>query len=135
MDNGPATLSWGKWLRRATSRDGWSVARLARDAGFNPATIFEWIRHEDGGYVKVGDVVSCARATGDDPVEALCAAAGLAGGGTEDPEIADVRALNLHPAITDRIIETILERRERDRAARMADTQRMARFAEESTPT
>lgn len=64
---------WPAYLRRMTSRPGWSVARLARESGINRATIFGWIK---GDGVTVASVNLIAKALGDDPAHALAAAGG-----------------------------------------------------------
>jgi hypothetical protein len=79
---------WASYLRRMTSRPGWSVARLAREAGVNRSTIFGWIK---GDGVNVASVKQIAKALGDDEVHALAAAAGTAGHG--DQLDADVRII------------------------------------------
>lgn len=79
---------WASYLRRMTSRPGWSVARLAREAGVNRSTIFGWIK---GDGVNVASVKQIAKALGDDEVHALAAAAGTASHG--DQLDADVRII------------------------------------------
>lgn len=76
---------WPTYLRRMTSRPGWSVARLAREAGVNRATIFGWIK---GDGVTVASVKLIARALGDDEAHALAAAGGAATHGEQlDPDV------------------------------------------------
>ncbi len=69
-----ATNGWGEYLKHMTSRPGWSVARLAREAPVNRATIFKWISGKTG--VTVASVRLIAKTLGDDPNNALRAAAG-----------------------------------------------------------
>lgn len=64
--------SWADYLRRMTSRPGWSVARLARESGIHRATIFKWIAGKGGA--NMASVESIAKALGDDPSNALRAA-------------------------------------------------------------
>lgn len=64
---------WAGYLRRMTKRPGWSVARLAREAGVNRSTIFGWMK---GDGVNVASVKAIARALGDDEAHALAAAGG-----------------------------------------------------------
>lgn len=69
---------WARYLKDLTGRDGWSVARLAREAGLDRGTIFRWMRAEAGGdRVTVDSVCRIADAAGDERVVALRAAAGL----------------------------------------------------------
>lgn len=70
------TEDWPTYLRRQTSRPGWSVARLAREANIHRATIFGWIKGERPNMASVRAV---AEALGDDPANAAAAAAGGTG--------------------------------------------------------
>ncbi|MEU5938663.1 helix-turn-helix transcriptional regulator [Micromonospora sp. NPDC047548] len=76
---------WAGYLRRMTSRPGWSVARLAREAGIHRGTIFGWIKGEG---VTVASVKAIAKALGDDEAHALAAAGGAAAHGDQlDPDL------------------------------------------------
>ena len=68
---------WPSYLKRMTSRPGWSVARLARESGVNRATIFKWMAGRSG--VNVASVRLIADALGDDPAVALRAAGNVQG--------------------------------------------------------
>jgi transcriptional regulator with XRE-family HTH domain len=72
-DAPPPPEDWAGYLRRMTRRPGWSVARLAREAGVNKSTIFGWIK---GDGVTVASVKAIAKALGDDEAHALAAAGG-----------------------------------------------------------
>jgi transcriptional regulator with XRE-family HTH domain len=125
MGNGSAE-TWGGYIRRLTQRNGWSVARLAREAGFNPATLFEWMKGGGGESVKAGSIVAIAKATGEDPMIGFRAAAGLTPADPEDREIADVLAADdIDDVYKEDIIAWILERREYDRVRREADARKM----------
>ena len=78
-DGQSAAEDWPTYLKRMTSRPGWSVARLARESGVHRATIFGWIAGDSG--VMVANVIAVARALGDDPANAL-----LAAGAAEPPD-------------------------------------------------
>lgn len=116
---------WGEYLKRMTSRPGWSVARLARDAGINRATVFKWISGRTG--VTVANVRIVATALGDDPNNALRAAAGSVIADDQflatDDEVELVRSdPRLSPAQRTRILRLIHERRAREREAGLAET-------------
>lgn len=87
-DASPPPENWAGYLRRMTSRPGWSVARLARESGINRATIFGWIK---GDGVTVASVKQIAKALGDSEAHALAAAGGAASHGDELD--ADVRII------------------------------------------
>lgn len=70
------TTEWGRYLKEATDRDGWSVARLAREAGMDRGTIFRWIS-SGGERITIDSVRRIAAAIGDDLDDALRAASGL----------------------------------------------------------
>lgn len=129
MANGLGSETWGDYIRRLTKRKGWSVARLARESGFNPATLFEWMREEGGESVKAASIVAIAHAAGEDPMIGFRAAAGLTTEEPEDQELALVLNAELPGDAKDEIIASILVRRERDRESRMQDTIQMIRIA------
>ncbi|MFG3418710.1 helix-turn-helix domain-containing protein [Micromonospora sp. NPDC048063] len=87
MGDGGKRESWAEYLRRMTDRDGWSVARLARESGIHRATIFRWMSSKGSGAN-----VTSARAIGDalgDPGGALRAAGNMGGNPDEglDPDL------------------------------------------------
>lgn len=115
-DGQSAAEDWPTYLKRMTSRSGWSVARLAREAGIHRATIFGWISGDSG--VMVANVIAIARALGDDPANALLAA------GAVDPPNADEDAnvrLIMEAPVTEEVRQRMLARyRARLAAARTA---------------
>lgn len=133
MGNGSQPRSWGRIIKRLTHRDDWSVARLAREADLNPSTLWEYIKTSDGKRVTVGTLLRIAAATGEDPITIFRAAAEIDDIEQGDPEIAAVRALNMHPTITAEVIKTIMDRRARDQERRMQDTDNMIRLVEGQT--
>lgn len=107
---------WPAYLKRMTSRPGWSVARLARESGIHRATIFGWIAGDAG--VMVANVKAIAKALGDDPANALLAA------GAADPpdpnEDENIRLIMAAP-VAEEIRERMLARyRAKVAAARAA---------------
>jgi hypothetical protein len=130
MGNDLPAETWGKYIKRLSDRPGWSVVRIARGAGMNPATLFEYIRLDDGRGVKASTIAKVARGAEDDPVNAFRAAAGLTSEDPEDEEIAMVLTSTLDDDGKSEIIEDILRRRDRDRQHRMQDTVQMIRLAE-----
>jgi transcriptional regulator with XRE-family HTH domain len=116
---------WAGYLRRMTNRSGWSVARLSRDSGVHRGTIFKWMSGKGG--VTLASVRSIAAALGDDPTNAL-RAAGSAGGAPlpdADEELDLIMAADVDNQTKQVMVERLLERRERERQARIADLQFM----------
>lgn len=74
-DEAPTT-EWARYLKEATDRPGWSVARLAREAEVDRTTIFRWIKG-GGDRITIESVRRIADAIGDDLDDALRAAGGL----------------------------------------------------------
>lgn len=76
QDPGLGASEWAKYLRAATNRPGWTVARLARESGIARSTLFRWLK--DGGErVTIALVRRIAEAVGDDPANAIKAAGSL----------------------------------------------------------
>lgn len=125
MGDGQVREDWAGYLRRMTSRPGWSVARLARESHIHRGTIFKWISGKGG--VNVASVTAIAEALGDDPAHALRAAGAVAP--DADPADEEIELVRTDPQLDEdmkaRIIAIILDRRVRDRAASLAETQRM----------
>lgn len=130
--SGPGRDTWAAYIRAAREHARLSKTELARRVGKDRATIGRWEdgknRPEDANLV-----VSVADVLGLDRDEAL-AAAGLRPGveapATPTVEIDEEIHLvqtdpNLDEAMKRRIIDLILERRERDRAAALEETRRM----------
>lgn len=69
------TTEWARYLRDATDRPDWSVARLARESGVDRTTIFRWIKG-GGDRITIDSVRRIADAVGDDLDDALRAASG-----------------------------------------------------------
>ncbi|WP_189114529.1 helix-turn-helix domain-containing protein [Pilimelia terevasa] len=123
-DTGGGSETWADYLQRMTKRPGWSVAKLARESGIHRGSIFKWISGDRG--MTVANVVTIAKALGDDPVNALRAAAGIAAGSSDDEEINLVMTdPRLTDCIKERIVSLILDRRARERAASLEETRRM----------
>lgn len=127
MGDGTGTVGledWPAYLKRMTGRAGWSVSRLARESGVHRATIHGYISGKKKG-VTVATVTAIASALGDEPANALKAA----GGATSD-EVDEVIQLvvtddRLTPQQKKRIIDMILDRRDRERAEERAEVQRL----------
>lgn len=124
MGDGRTGEDWAGYLRRMTGRQGWSVARLARESNIHRGTIFKWISGKGG--VNVSSVTAIAEALGDDPANALRAAGRVDAGEAADQEIELVRSdPDLEPEMKILIVNLIVERRARDRDAALAETQRL----------
>jgi transcriptional regulator with XRE-family HTH domain len=78
-----STSEWARYIRELTSREGWTVARLAREARLDRGTLFRWMREGGGEAVTVENVCRIADAAGDERYIALRAAAGLSWNGDE----------------------------------------------------
>lgn len=120
MDDGQGELSaWGAYLKRMTSRPGWSVARLARESGIHRATIFDWIKGS-GDSVTIASVRAVASALGDDLENALRAVASLESiPGPNDEEMDLILSAPVSDDVKKRMITQLLQMREQDRQQRM----------------
>lgn len=128
MGDGQNREDWAGYLRRMTSRPGWSVARLSRESGIHRGTIFKWMSNKGTAGVNVNSVKAVAAAFGDDPANALRAAGSVevAKDAERDEEIELVRTdPRLSPEMKIRIVTLIVERRERERQAALAETRRL----------
>jgi transcriptional regulator with XRE-family HTH domain len=122
---------WGTYIRAARERRGLGQAALARLLGVDRATIYRWESKQQRPE-SVETVATVARLLGLDIDEAL-GAAGLRVGSVDAPpvepydeELELVRTdPNLSPAMKVRIATLIVERRERERAAALAETRRL----------
>jgi transcriptional regulator with XRE-family HTH domain len=119
-DGEDAPTRWAAYLKQQTSRPGWSVARLAREAGFHRSTVFGWIAGDDN--VNVGSVLAIANALGDDPANAL-----LAAGDVEPPSVDEgehrIKALGLPKHLEDRALARFRMRMEEARQRLLEDIQ------------
>lgn len=129
MGNGSQRDGWGRRIKRLTDRDGWSVARLAREAALNQSTLWDYIKTSDGKRVTVGTLLRIARATGEDPIDLFRVAAELDDQVDEDPEIRAVLDGDLPEDATRTIVNSIYARRERNRERDMQETQNTIQLA------
>lgn len=121
--------AWGDFLKRITSRDGWSVARLAREAGRHPSTIWDWMAGGTGEKVTVESINAIATATGEHPLDVFRAAAGLVAEEPEDEAIGLVLQSDIDDVEKERMIRKIMARKYEDSERRMQDTVEMIRLA------
>jgi transcriptional regulator with XRE-family HTH domain len=119
VDGGDA---WSAYLRRMTSREGWSVARLARESEISRSTIFRWIA-EGAEAVTVASVIAIADALGDTRANAIRAAANLPV--DRDPEVDLILNSDLSEEVKVRMIDRLMIRREEERQRRLADLEWM----------
>lgn len=120
--------SWAGYLRRMTKRQGWSVARLARESGIHRATIFKWLSGDEG--VTVDSVRRVATALGDEPENALRAAGGTGiAAAQQDEEVALIMRAPVDEKLKEIMIGKLNERRERERQQRIADFETMIDLA------
>lgn len=115
---------WGRYVKRLTAREGWSVARLARQAGLNRSTIFGWIK--DGGQsLTVASVLAVAEGGEDSPVDALLAAGNVLSARRQatdtDVELAIIASSGLPRDMQENLLARTLERRRREEETRLAD--------------
>lgn len=110
--------TWATFLTQMTTRPGWSVARLAREAGIHRSTIFRWIKG-DGG-LTLQSVRAIAHALNVDPEVALLAAGNLIQTEPQqrerDPEIELIMAAPVDDATRRRMLERLAMWRQRDEA-------------------
>lgn len=119
MSNLAELSEWARYLKRMTSRPGWSVARLARESGIHRATIFDWMKG-DGDSVTIGSVRAVAAALDDDLENALLAVASLVPSPRgRDEEIELILSAPVSREVQRRMIGQLLELREHDRQRRL----------------
>lgn len=101
-----------------TSRPGWSVAKLAREAGLSRSTIFRWIAEGAEG-ITIQSVYLVADALGDERAHALKAAGNLPP--ERDVEVDLILASNRTDAQKAHLIDRLMRRREEERQRRLDD--------------
>jgi hypothetical protein len=130
MSDGPTGDPWSDYVRGIKRRTRLTVAELARRTKIHRATLFNYMKPGSGESVTTRNVVALAHVAGDDPIIAFRAAAGLDGVAPEDVELSMVLEVDdISDEDRDRILASIVGRRERDRERRIEDTQEMIRIA------
>lgn len=117
---------WSGYLRRMTSRPGWTVARLARESGINRGTIFGYISRKKKG-VTIATVRAIAQALGDDPTNALRAAGQVTGEVDEEVEL--ILAEEVDEGTKKAMLERLFQLRERDKQRRIEEIRFLAEQA------
>jgi transcriptional regulator with XRE-family HTH domain len=128
-DTPEAATAWAAFVRKITTRTGWSVKRLADESTVNKSTIYRWLKG-DTADITVGTIRLVAEAAKVDLEEALRAAAGVSD--TADPgdwEIQMIQASGLDGAVVARLIRDVLERREEEEARRRRELERQIALA------
>ncbi len=118
-DASASANEWARYLRRMTSRPGWSVAELARRSGIARQTIFDYIRN-GGESVSIGIVRRIAEALEDDFVTALLAAGNIPSD-SNDEQIASIIRSDLDEDEQRALIEYIQAVREAQERAMRAE--------------
>ena len=101
-----------------TSRPGWSVAKLAREANLSRSTVFRWLAEGAEG-ITIQSVYLVADALGDERANALKAAGNLPP--ERDAEVDLILASNRTDAQKAALIERLMLRREEERQRRLKD--------------
>lgn len=133
MTDTPSTEpdTWSAYLQRAADRSG-GVRALAKKAGLHHDTIYGYLSaNRTMKKVTIETVVAIARASGDHPVQAFIAAAGLVEEEPEDREIGAILTSGLPEDEQQRLIRGIMRKREQDEERRMSDTQELIRYRRE----
>ena len=115
VDGGDA---WSAYLKRMTSRPGWTVARLAKDSGIARSSIYKWIA-EGAQAITIDSVYRIADALGDDRANALRAAGNLPP--DSDPEVNLILAANITEREKAAMIDRLMQRREEEHQRRLDD--------------
>lgn len=111
--------AWSAYLKRMTSRPGWSVARLARESGLHRSGIFAWIKNGADGSVTIRSVYLVADALQDDRANALQAAGNLPP--ARDEEVDLILNSPWSDAEKSRMIDRLMRRREEEKIRRVED--------------
>jgi transcriptional regulator with XRE-family HTH domain len=120
----PARSSWARYLQEVADRPGWSVTRLANEAGVHRSTIYRWIKGDTGG-TTVELVNRIASAAGDPASIALAAAADVLGQTDPDAaEVAMVMASDLPESVKSELVEELrrMARADADRRRAFVDS-------------
>ena len=125
MVDGPD--AWSAYLRRMVDRQGWSVARLARESGLHRTTIFGWLK-DGSSSVTIASVHAVADALGDSRTNALAAA-----GNVRDEELEVIQGMPWSDARKARAVERLNVLREEEKARRIEDLKFMAESDEEAS--
>jgi len=124
----PGNKTWAAYLQRVRRGHGWTIQRLADEAGIGRSTIQDWLKNGGSEKIKIETIVDIARAVGDHPVNAFIAAAGLIEEEPQDREIGMILASDLSDEEKQYQIERIEALQEDDRQRRMAQTQEIIRI-------
>lgn len=110
--------AWSAYLRRMTSRPGWTVMRLARESGIARSSLNKWIS-EGAVAITIESVYRVADALGDDRANALRAAGNLAP--DRDAEVDLILGAPWTEAKKAEMIDRLMRRREEERQRRLDD--------------
>ncbi|WDZ87228.1 helix-turn-helix domain-containing protein [Micromonospora cathayae] len=120
----PGRSSWARYLQEVADRPGWSVTRLANEAGVHRSTIYRWIKGDTRG-TTVELATQIAAAAGDPPSVALAAAADVLGRTDPDgTEVAMVMASDLPDHVKAELVEELrrMARADADRRRAFVDS-------------
>lgn len=115
VDGGDA---WSAYLKRMTSRPGWTVARLSKESHIARSSIYKWIT-DGASAITIDSVYRVADALGDDRANALRAAGNLPT--DHDPEVDLILSSNLSEREKAAMIDRLMQRREEERQRRIDD--------------
>lgn len=115
VDGGDA---WSTYLKRMTSRPGWTVVRLARESGISRSSLFKWMS-DGAGAITIESVYRIADALGDDRATALKAAGDLPP--ERDLEVDLILSSDRPEREKAAMIDRLMRRREEDRQRRIDD--------------
>lgn len=110
--------AWSAYLRRMTSRPGWTVTRLAKESGIARSSINKWIA-AGAVAITIDSVYRVADALGDDRANALRAAGNLPL--DRDPEVDLILASNRTEREKAEMVDRLMRRREEERLRRIED--------------
>jgi transcriptional regulator with XRE-family HTH domain len=113
-----------------TSRPGWSIQRLADEAGIHRNTIFRWMKGTRNP--TVANVRLIAAALGDDLENALRAAGNASEAATFDETMEMIRKSNLGDEQKKELVKQLLVRRDRAEQHLREDFEMIIRAAERS---
>lgn len=115
VDGGDA---WSAYLKRMTSRPGWTVARLAKESNIARSSLYKWLS-EGAQAITIDSVYRIADALGDDRENALRAAGNIPVG--RDEEVDLILAANITEREKAAMIDRLMQRREEERQRRLDD--------------
>lgn len=129
-DHPTSDNEWAQFVRELATRPGWSIARLAREAGIHRSTIFRWI-NGDFASARLPNIKLFAEAAQIDYNLALRAATGAKRQADAEDEgaVGIIIASDASDQVKRELIEHVRARRQQHEAERLREIELILRTA------